>query len=122
MTEKRWFTLPNGRQVYRSAPDASRFQARSDLPIPYFKKDQIEPCVSQADGKTYDSLSALRKTYRADGNPQGKEYVEIGNESCMDQSWSPRQVTDAELNEVIEKAEAQVASGNIPQPVNLSDR
>lgn len=120
MSEKRWFTLPNGRQVYRSVPQ--RNEARSSLPIPYFKKDQIEPVMSMADGKTYDSLSALRRTYRADGNPQGKEYVEIGNESCLDQSWSPRQVTDAEINEIIEKSEAQVASGNVPQLVNLSDR
>lgn len=121
MSEKRWFTLPDGRQVYRRVPTS--VVARSDtLAIPYFKKDQIEPCVSQADGKTYDSLSALRRTYRADGNPQGKEYVEIGNESCLDQSWSPRQVTDAEINEIIEKSEAQVASGNVPQLVNLSDR
>jgi len=119
LSEKRWFKLADGREVYRRVPTA--VIARSDLPIPYFKKDQIDPCVSQADGKTYDSLSALRRSYRADGNPQGKEYVEIGNESCLDQTWTPRQVTDAELNEAIDKAEAQVASGQFATPVNLSD-
>lgn len=119
MTEKRWFTLSNGRQVYRSVPTPA--QARSDLPTPYFKKDQIDLCQSQADGKWYDSLSELRRTYRADGNPQGKEYVEVGNESGLDQSWSPRQVSDEELNQVIEKAEAQVANGDFPQSVSLSD-
>lgn len=122
MAQKQWFILPDGRQVYRTPPDPSRGKARSDLPIPYFKKDQIEPCQSQADGKWYDSLSALRATYKPSGNPQGKEYVEIGNESCIDQKWSPPTVSDEVLNEIIEKSEAQVAAGNIPQPVNLSDR
>lgn len=121
MIEKRWYTLPNGRQVYRAVPQ--RNEARSDLPIPYFKKDAIEPCQSMADGKWYDSLSALRRTYRADGNPQGKEYVEVGNESCLDHQPKKSEITDEEINAVIEKAEAQVASGNFDTSklVNLSD-
>jgi hypothetical protein len=33
---------------------------------------------SMADGKWYDSKSALRRSYTADGNPQGRDYQEIG--------------------------------------------
>lgn len=33
-----------------------------------------------ADGQFYTSKTALRRTYRADGNPQGVDYVEVGND------------------------------------------
>lgn len=33
-----------------------------------------------ADGRTYSSKSALRATYKPNGNPQGESYVEVGNE------------------------------------------
>lgn|SRR3546814_14966 len=46
---------------------------------PRIKVDQIAPCLGM-DGKIHDSLASLRRTYRADGNPQGENYVEIGDQ------------------------------------------
>jgi len=119
MVEKAWFDIGNGRKVYRSIPQPN--DKRSDLAMPYFKKDAIEPCQSMADGKWYDSLSALRRTYRADGNPQGKEFVEVGNESILNDTWTPKQATEEDRVNAIRKAEQQVASGTVPPIVDLSD-
>lgn len=40
--------------------------------------DHIDAVVSHADGKTYDSKSALFRSYRPEGNPQGVRYECIG--------------------------------------------
>jgi hypothetical protein len=106
MIEKRWYNI-NGRQVYRAVPPPCN--ARSDFPVPYMSFDRIEPVVSQADGKTYDSLSALRRTYKADGNPQGMNYIEVGNEDLT--KFTPPKRDDAKAIEAIERAEADVLAG-----------
>jgi len=108
--EFRWYTLGNGRSVYR--PVSQMVQARSDFPIPYMNLDRIEPVQSQADGKTYDSISALRRTYKESGNPQGKNYLEIGNEDMT--KWSPPKRDDNKAIEAIERAEADIIAGRAP--------
>lgn len=76
--EYAWFDDGRGRKTYRRihAPNLNR----SNLPCPMLITDTIDPMQSHADGKFYTSKQALRRTYRADGNPQGIEYVEVGNE------------------------------------------
>lgn len=111
MSEKRWYKLDDGRSVYRSVhkPVATR----SGLPCPYIRTDTIEPVVSMADGKTYDSASALRATYRADGNPQGVDYIEVGNEDLTKRTMPVRD--DAKAIEAIERAEADIIAGRAPE-------
>lgn len=111
MLEKRWYTLENGRSVYRAVPHAP--VARSSFPIPYMQFDRIEPVQSMADGKTYDSLSALRATYKAGGNPQGKDYVEVGNEDLT--TFTPPKRDDKKAIEAIERAEADIIAGRAPE-------
>jgi hypothetical protein len=48
------------------------------ISAPMVISDHIDACVSHADGKTYDSKSALFRSYRADGNPQGVRYECVG--------------------------------------------
>lgn len=110
MMQKRWYKLENGREVYRFPPKP--IETRSDLAFPMLRLDTIEPIQSQADGKMYDSLSALRKTYRADGNPQGINYLEVGNENTT--TYSPPKRDDAKAIEAIERAEADIAAGRAP--------
>jgi hypothetical protein len=45
---------------------------------PMVISDHIDAVVSHADGKTYESKSALFRSYRADGNPQGIRYECVG--------------------------------------------
>lgn len=109
--EKRWYKLENGREVYRAVPKDC--PTRSDFPIPYMKFDRIEPVQSQADGKMYDSLSALRGTYKASGNPQGISYQEVGNEDLTKFSQparDPKKAIDA-----IERAESDIIAGRAPK-------
>lgn len=78
----KWYDLGNGRMVMRSEPK-ERGQ-RSDFPTPYFVSDRLdEPLYSGADGKQYTSKSALRATYKASGNPQGVEYIEVGDDTSV---------------------------------------
>lgn len=113
-----WFALPNGRSVYRKAEQPPRGE-RSGFPCPTFKKDSIEPVVSMADGKTYDSLSSLRRTYRADGNPQGVEYIEVGNEKRSD-PVAPK-VTKQECADLLDRAEAAIIRGDAPELRSVHD-
>ncbi|OUJ13824.1 hypothetical protein [Acetobacter okinawensis] len=76
--EYAWFDDGRGRATYRRVP--SERAARSDLPCPMLITDTIDETQSMADGQFYTSKRALRRTYRADGNPQGKEYIEVGND------------------------------------------
>ena len=40
--------------------------------------DHIDPILSHADGKMYDSKSALYRSYKPEGNPQGVRYECVG--------------------------------------------
>lgn len=105
-----WFTLDDGRSVYRKAGRQPRGE-RSDFPAPMILSDKIEPVQSMADGKTYDSMAALRRTYRADGNPQGVEYTEVGDAERSGPE-TPK-VTKEECAVLLDKFEAAVNRGEI---------
>lgn len=111
MVEYRWYSNGKGRSVYRPVP-VERGE-RSSLPCPAISLDTIEPTISQADGKEYTSKSALRATYRAENNPQGINYIEIGNEPLP--SFTPPKRDDMKALEVIERAEADVRAGRSPE-------
>lgn len=110
MTAYDWFTLDDGRSVYRKVERPQRGQ-RSSLAMPVILSDRIEPVQSMADGKTYDSMSALRRTYRADGNPQGIEYTEVGDAERSGPE-TPK-VTKEECAVLLDKFEAAVNRGEI---------
>jgi hypothetical protein len=111
MTEYQWYDLGNGRRRYAPAPKP--MPARSDLPCPYLSLDTIQPTISMADGKEYTSKSALRATYKANGNPQGVDYIEVGNESLARREKPVRD--DAKAIEAIERAEADIIAGRAPE-------
>lgn len=73
--DEAWFIYDNGRQYLRKREPVAQ---SSGLTI---MSDSIDPVKSMADGKVYDSKSALYRTYRADGNPQGIAYECVGNEA-----------------------------------------
>lgn len=116
MTEYAWFDAGNGRQVYRRIVEPSR--SRSSLPCPMLITDSIEPTQSMADGQTYTSKAALRRTYRADGNPQGKEYVEVGNDQTPREQKSGVVKRDQQaIRNTAERAIAAVNRGEVSENV-----
>lgn len=107
------FDLGNGRKVYRH-PKEPVPDARSSLPCPQIMKPFAEPVKSMADGKYYSDPASLRRSYRADGNPRGIEFTEIGDYEAPIKP--PRKgVTKEECNELLTKFEQQAASGTLPK-------
>lgn len=111
MVEYRWYSNGKGRSVYRPVP-VERGE-RSNLPCPAISIDTIEPTISQADGKEYTSKAALRATYRAENNPQGINYIEIGNEPLP--AFTPPKRDNMKALEAIERAESDVSAGRAPE-------
>ncbi len=76
-----WFVYDDGRQCYRPIEPPKPPAAQSDFPCPMLIRDGFDkPIKSMADGKYYESRSALYRTYQPDGNPQGVRYEVTGNE------------------------------------------
>ena len=89
--------------------------ARSGFPCPMVIRDSMDDIQSMADGRIYDSKSALRKSYTADGNPQGRDYQEIGGteiEPAGRASVDKKAVRDA-----VDKAMHDVETGQIPDSI-----
>ena len=108
--------LGNGRKVYRF-PKEPVVRARSDLACPQIMKPFAEPVRSMADGKYYSDAGSLRRSYRADGNPRGIEFTEIGDAE-LPMKPPHKGVTAEECNQLLTKYEQQAASGTLP---NLPD-
>lgn len=118
MSEYAWFADGNGRSVYRKVPDAA--PARSSMPCPMLIRDTIEPVRSMADGRMYDSMKSLRRTYRADGNPQGQEYHEVGNEPMRGRQPLKR-ASKQQLSDMLDQYDAKVARGEPILPAKAVD-
>jgi len=114
MTEKRWYTLSNGRSVYRSVPTPR--SAASSFPCPRIVSDTIDPTWG-ADGKQYTSMSAYRQTLLPSGNPRGERFIEYGNEPIP--QYEAPQFDEAQRVETIKRAIHDVETGNLPPDVML---
>lgn len=69
------------------------------------RSDEQPPLVSYADGRIYTSRSAMRQSYKASNNPQGVNYVELGNEPRA--KGAPKPKPDrAAIKEAVQRAEA----------------
>lgn len=89
--------------------------AKRQLSAPRVHTDHIDPIMGM-DGKMHDSLASYRRTLRADGNPQGENYIELGNESLkpVERKFDRKQRRDD-----IKAAIHDVKEGRLP-PVTVS--
>lgn len=92
---------------------------RSGFPSPHFISDQIDEMKSMADGKLYHSKSALRASYRAENNPHGVNFIEVGNED-LTKFEKPKRDRAAD-RDAIDRAIADVEAGRVP-PVLTTDQ
>lgn len=115
MTEKRWYKLPDGREVYRAVPQP-RQDTRSSFPCPRIVNDNMEPTWG-ADGKQYTSMAAYRKTLEPSGNPMGERFIEYGNEAIP--KYEAPVFDEATRVEHIKQAIHDVETGNLPDSVML---
>lgn len=84
----------------------------SDFPTPRLVRAFSEPVQSMADGKYYDTPADLRRSYRASHNPQGVDYIEVGNEDLT--RFTPPKKDRKANREAIERAICDVEAGNVP--------
>jgi hypothetical protein len=105
-----WHKTARGwRKVYS---DRTARQSASEFPCPHLVRPFSSPVQSMADGKFYDDPASLRATYKAQNNPQGVDYVEVGNEDIT--KFEAPKVDRAGRREAIKKAIADVKSGRVP--------
>lgn len=87
---------------------------RSTLACPMIVRTFAEPIQSMADGKYYDTPRDLERTYRADGNPSGQEFIALGNETLKTTEYVP----DAtERRNDMRQAIQDVVTGNLPPEI-----
>jgi hypothetical protein len=89
--------------------------ARSGFPTPMIVSDSCDALQSMANGEFYDSKSALRHSYTADGNPQGRDYDVIGNQPIEGAGRAP--VDKKAIRDTLEKAMHDVAAGNVSDEI-----
>jgi len=73
-------------------------------------QDTIQPIRSMADGKVYTSKSAMRQSYLPGGNPDGKRYIEIGDEAPTRPAPKPRPDRKA-IKATVDKAFSRAGLG-----------
>lgn len=91
---------------------------RADFPTPMMIRDFDEPVQSMADGKFYTSKAALSRSARADHNPHGVDFIELGNEEQKFQEYKPDLKAE---REVLRKAKYDVDNGWRPDVLKLDD-
>lgn len=109
MASYHWIDLGNGRQVMRKVKEPQRV-ARSSLAMPMIVGAFDRPVQSMADGKYYDTSRDLERTYKADGNPHGQEFIPLGNETIKAPVFTP---DPKKRRNDIRQAIQDVKSGNI---------
>lgn len=113
MTEYRWIDLGDGRKRLRRVREAAP-DSRSNLACPMIVTGFDKPVQSMADGKYYDTARDLERTYKANGNPSGQEFVQIGNEPLKPTKTRPDR---RQRREHIRQAIRDVKSGNVPPEI-----
>lgn len=107
-----WFDAGDGRKVFRRVPEPKT--GRSHLPCPMLVRAFSEPVQSMADGKFYTSPRDLERTYRADGNPRGEEFIPLGNETMP----TVEVVADEkQRRDHLKQAMHDVLTGNLPPEI-----
>ena len=108
MAEYRWYDLGNGRQVMRKVKEVR--PQRSSLAMPMIIGTFDRPVQSMADGKFYETSRDLERTYKADGNPFGEEFIPLGNETLKAPVFTP---DPKKRRNDIRQAIQDVKSGNV---------
>lgn len=105
-----WTRNANGNLVKRYGTPRTAV-ARSSYPCPRIIRDFDNPVLSHADGKMHHSKASLAASHKASGNPQGIDYVELGNDSAP---FVPHVPDARKRRDDVAHAAADVKAGNVP--------
>lgn len=81
------------------------------LAAPNVIRDGMDALQSQVTGEIFESKRGLRATYQPSGNPDGKLYVEIGNE--VQKPFKRKQASAKEIRTSMAKAQAKLDRGEV---------
>lgn len=87
---------------------------RADFGFPMINtSDSTEPLTSMADGKVYTSKRAMRESYKAQNNPRGEDFIEVGDapEYITPPLRKPQAPKKEDFLVAVEKAEAAISRG-----------
>lgn len=85
------------------------------LATPNVIRDDMPPARSMANGQIYDTKSGIRSTYRPDGNPQRRQYEEIGNDPARHKPHQRAKPDKKAIRDSIEKGKARLARGDVTE-------
>lgn len=102
------FVYRNGVLVEKFGPlDVRPVRQRSAFPCPHVIGDGLPDLKGMHDGRTYDSKSNLRRSYRERG------LVEVGNDAPLAPIDNRQRITKAEIGAALQK----VKQGYKPAPL-----
>lgn len=103
---------PNG-LVNQETGEVEPFNRNGPVCLPQLMRgDEQEPIVSMADGKVYTSKALMRESYKASNNPQGVNYIEVGDDTkYLNHKHEYLKQSKKDVAESVEKAEAAIARG-----------
>lgn len=109
MTKYRW--TPSGLQDQHTGHiEPFSYDAPPCLPR-IDTSDDHEAIMSYADGKMYTSKAAMRQSYRANGNPQGVEYAEVGTDQSHKKPAPKKKADPDAIKSSVERAVADLEKG-----------
>lgn len=85
--------------------EATALGRSTSLPIPQIILDTMAPVKSMADGRVYDSKSAIRAGYKAGG------FIEVGNDTSHLKAKPISRPDPAKINDAVDKAIARFERG-----------
>ena len=100
------YVYRDGGLVLKSSVPSPPRGPRSHIAAPMLIRDTIDPLLGMHDGKTYDSKSSLRASYKANG------LIELGNDAPTEPTAPPR---PGGMREDIVAAYQKVRDGYKPQ-------
>jgi hypothetical protein len=75
-------------------------------------RDEMDkPVRSMADGKVYTSKSALRRSYKASGNPQGVTYTEVGDDPARLRQPEKPKADEKGIKDAVDRTLARISRG-----------
>lgn len=95
MARSAWIEIAPGRRRLIKDIDAyladheARRARRADMPTPNLIRDGIDPIISHADGKMYDSYSAYKHGIKEVNRRTGKQYEIVGDKDAFRDAKPP---------------------------------
>ena len=113
--ERDWQRTDDGVLIKKYGKIRDFIPRQSGLSAPMIIRDGIHGIQSMADGHVYDSKAALRRSYTAEGNPQGRDYTEIGGAEVEPAGMSTPD--KKAIRDTVDKALHDVKAGNVPEHI-----